>query len=160
MAYWLVKTEPTSFSIDDLQRMGVEHWDGVRAVPARNNLMAMRLGELAFFYHSSADPPGVVGVCEVVREAYPDHTQFDSESKYFDPRATPDKPRWFMPDVRFVAKFPHLISLHDIKQTPGLEDMDLVKWGRLSVQRVKDEEWRIVCDMAGWHEPVSEGTPL
>jgi predicted RNA-binding protein with PUA-like domain len=159
MAYWLLKTEPTSFSIDDLERLGVEHWDGVRAIPARNNLMAMRLGDLAFFYHSSADPPGVVGVCEVVREAYPDHTQFDPDSKYFDPKATPDNPRWFMPDVRFIAKFPELISLRDIKQTPGLEDMDLVKWSRLSVQRVKDDEWRIVCDIAGWREPVGEAAP-
>jgi predicted RNA-binding protein with PUA-like domain len=148
MARWLLKTEPSSFSIDDLERMGVEHWDGVRAYPARNNLMAMRLGEQALFYHSSADPPGVVGVCEVAREAYPDFTQFDPESKYFDPKATPDNPRWFMPDVRFVRRFPRLVSLAEIRQTPGLSDMDLVKWSRLSVQRVTDQEWEIVCDLA------------
>jgi predicted RNA-binding protein with PUA-like domain len=144
MAYWLLKTEPSSFSIDDLQRKGVEHWDGVRAYAARNNLMAMRLGELGFFYHSSAEPPGVI----VVREAYPDYTQFDPESKYFDPKATPDKPRWFMPDVMFVRRFPRLVPLAEIRQTPGLSDMDLVKFGRLSVQRVSEKEWEIVCDLA------------
>ena len=148
MAYWLVKTEPSSFSIDDLERMGVEHWDGVRAYPARNNLMAMRVGEQAFFYHSSAEPPGVVGVCEVVREAYPDFTQFDPESKYFDAKATPANPRWFMPDVKFVRKFPRKVPLSEIRQTPGLADMDLVRWGRLSVQRVTEKEWEIVCDLA------------
>jgi len=148
MAFWLLKTEPSAFSIDDLERVGVEHWDGVRAYAARNNLMAMRVGDLGFFYHSSAEPPGVVGVCEVVREAYPDHTQFDPGSKYFDPKATPDKPRWFMPDVRFVRKFPRLVPLGEIRQTPGLSDMDLVKFGRLSVQRVSEKEWEIVCDLA------------
>ena len=148
MAYWLLKTEPSAFSIDDLKRKGVEHWDGVRAYAARNNLMAMRLGDLGFFYHSSAEPPGVAGICEVVREAYPDHTQFDPESKYFDPKATPDKPRWFMPDVMFVRKFSRLVPLSEIRQTPGLSDMDLVRFGRLSVQRVSEKEWEIVRDLA------------
>ena len=160
MAYWLLKTEPSAFSIDDLQRVGVEHWDGVRNYGARNNLMAMRLGDRGFFYHSSAEPPGVAGVCEIVREAYPDHTQFDPLSKYFDPKATPDKPRWFMPDVRFVAKLPRFVSLHEIKQTRGLEDMELVRWSRLSVSGVSDGEWHIICELAGWREPAVEGTPL
>jgi predicted RNA-binding protein with PUA-like domain len=159
MTYWLLKSEPGSFSIDDLQHKGVEHWDGVRNYGARNNLIAMRIGDRGFFYHSSADPPGVAGVCEIVRDAYPDHTQFDPESKYFDPKATPDKPRWFMPDVRFVAKLPRFVSLHEIKQTPGLEDMDVVKWGRLSVSRVTETEWEIVCDLAGWREPISVEGP-
>src|SRR5687767_702549 len=98
MAYWLLKSEPESYSIDDLERESVASWDGVRSYAARNHLPAMEPGDLAFFYHSSAMPPGVVGICEVVRPAYPDHTQFDPDSKYFDPKATPDEPRWFMPD--------------------------------------------------------------
>lgn len=148
MAYWLLKSEPESFSIDDLQRKGVEHWDGVRNYAARNHLTAMKPGDLGFFYHSSADPPGVAGICEVVREAYPDYSQFYPGSKYFDPRAKPSKPRWFMPDVRFVRKFPRLVPLAEIRQTPGLQDMQLVKFGRLSVQSVTEKEWEIICDLA------------
>lgn len=149
MAYWLLKSEPGSYSIDDLEREGVASWDGVRNYAARNNLMAMKLGDVGFFYHSNADPSGVVGICEVVREAYPDHTQFDPESKYFDPRSTPDTPRWLMPDVRFVRKFPRMVPLPEIRQTPGLQDMQLVKFGRLSVQAVTEKEWEIVCDLGG-----------
>ena len=150
MAHWLLKTEPDAFSIDDLERLGIAPWDGVRAYMARNNLMAMKVGERAFFYHSSCAPPGVVGICEVVRGAYPDHTAFDPESKYYDPRSNPEKPRWFMPDVRFVSKFPQMVTLEEIRRTPGLESMTLVQRGmRLSVQPVGDEEWRIICRLAG-----------
>jgi predicted RNA-binding protein with PUA-like domain len=148
VAYWLLKSEPESFSIDDLFAKGVEHWDGVRNYAARNHLMAMKVGDLGFFYHSSAEPPGVAGICEVVQEAYPDHTQFDPLSKYFDPKATPDKPRWFMPDVGFVRKFPRIVPLAEIRQTPGLQEMQLVRFGRLSVQSVTEKEWEIVCDLA------------
>ena len=148
-SYWLLKSEPNSYSIDDLQREGVACWDGVRNYMARNNLMSMKIGDLGFFHHSSADPPGIAGICEVVREAYPDHTQFDPESKYFDPKATPDNPRWFMPDVRFVRKFPRLIPIAEIRNTPGLQDMTLVQRGsRLSVQPVSEKEWEIICDIA------------
>ena len=148
MAYWLLKSEPESYSIDHLARDGVGSWDGVRNYMARNNLMAMKLGEQAFFYHSSCEPPGVAGICEVVRESYPDHTQFDPESKYFDPKARPDKPRWFMPDVRFVRKFPRFVPLAEIRETPGLSDMVLVQRGsRLSVQPVSEKEWEIICDL-------------
>src|SRR5918999_926389 len=139
--YWLVKSEPESYSIDDLQREGVASWDGVRNYAARNNLMAMKVGDQAFFYHSSIDPPAIAGICEVARDAYPDHTQFDPESKYFDPKATPDKPHWFMPDVRFVRKFERFIPITEVRQTPGLEDMVLVQRGsRLSVQPVSEQE--------------------
>jgi predicted RNA-binding protein with PUA-like domain len=148
MACWLLKSEPESFSIDDLERAGVECWDGVRNYAARNNLMAMKIGDQAFFYHSSTNVPGVAGICEVVRGAYPDHTQFDPGSKYFDAKASPDSPRWFMPDVRFVRKFPRVVPLAEIRQTPGLQDMQLVKFGRLSVQLVTEKEWEIVCDLA------------
>ena len=117
VAYWLLKTEPSAFSIDDLERLGTAPWDGVRNYQARNNLRAMKLGERAFFYHSSAEPPGVVGICEVTREAYPDHTQFDPESKYYDARSKPEDPRWFMPDVRFVERFPRMVSLEELRRT-------------------------------------------
>ena len=149
MAHWLLKTEPEAFSIDDLERLGVAPWDGVRAYMARNNLMAMKVGELAFFYHSSCDPPGVVGICEVVREAYPDHTAWDPESPYYDPRSDPAKPRWFMPDVKFVEKFSRMIPIAELRETPGLEMMTLLQRGmRLSVQPVRDDEWEIITSIA------------
>ena len=149
MARWLLKTEPEAFSIDDLERMGIAPWDGVRSFQARNNLRAMRVGEQAFFYHSSCDPPGIVGICEIVREAYPDHTAWDPESKYFDPRSNPEKPQWFMPDVKFVEKFPRMIPLADLRGMPELEGMVLLQRGvRLSVQPVRDEEWEIIVGVA------------
>jgi predicted RNA-binding protein with PUA-like domain len=148
MAHWLLKTEPASFSIDDLARKEVEHWDGVRNFQARNNLRAMRVGEEAFFYHSSTGEPGIAGICKVVREAYPDESQFDPTSKYFDPRAVPEKPRWYMPDVGFVSKFPREISLAELRTVPGLEEMVLLHRSRLSVQPVSDEEWNIITQLA------------
>ena len=159
MAHWLLKTEPEAFSIDDLERLGVAPWDGVRAYMARNNLMAMRVGEHAFFYHSSCDPPGVVGICEVVREAYPDHTAWNPESKYFDPRTNPEKPRWFMPDVKFVEKFPRMVPIAELRATPGLEAMTLLQRGmRLSVQPVRDEEWEIILGLARGEPPPGQMT--
>lgn len=149
MAYWLLKSEPDSYSIDDLAREGVGAWDGVRNFTARNNLKAMAVGELAFFYHSSCDPPGVAGICRVVKEAYPDDTQFDPSSKYFDARSNPDKPRWYRPDVEFVEKFERLIPLSELRETPGLEEMELLRRSRLSVQPVGDREWKIICELAG-----------
>jgi predicted RNA-binding protein with PUA-like domain len=110
--------------------------------------MAMKLGELGFFYHSSCEVPGVAGICEIVREAYPDHTQFDPSSKYFDPKASEEKPRWFMPDVRFVEKFADVVPLSVIRHTPGLQEMQLVTFGRLSVTGVSDKEWEIILAMA------------
>lgn len=148
MAYWLMKSEPSAYSIEDLQREGVGTWEGVRNFQARNNLRAMRLGEQAFFYHSSTDPPGIAGVCEIAREAYPDDTQFDPASDYFDPRATPDKPRWYRPDVRFVRRFDRLIPLAELRATPGLEDMALLRRARLSVQPVGEQEWKIITAIA------------
>jgi predicted RNA-binding protein with PUA-like domain len=149
MAYWLLKSEPGSFGIDDLARQGTEHWDGVRNYMARNNLQAMRTGELAFFYHSSCQPPGVAGICEVVREAYPDHTAWDPESKYHDPRSTPERPLWFMPDVAFVERFDRIVSLPEMREVPELEGMVLLRRGmRLSVQPVTEQEWKVICDIA------------
>jgi len=149
MAHWLVKTEPDTFSIDDLERVGIEPWSGVRNYTARNNLKAMQLGERAFFYHSSCAPPGVAGICEVAREAYPDATQFDPASPYFDEKATEEKPRWVNPDMRFVSRFPRFVSLEELRSVPGLEGMVLLQRSRLSVQPVSDEEWKIICAIAG-----------
>lgn len=150
MAYWLLKSEPSTYSIDDLERDGVTAWDGVRNYRARNNLRAMRAGDRAFFYHSSADPPGIAGICEVVREAYPDHTAWDTESPAYDPRSTPEDPRWWMPDVRFVTRLARFLSLPELREVPGLEGMALLKRGqRLSVQPVTEEEWDVVLDVAG-----------
>jgi predicted RNA-binding protein with PUA-like domain len=155
MGYWLVKSEPETFGIEHLREKDVEHWDGVRNYAARNNLMAMKVGDLALFHHSSADPPGIAGMCEVVREAYPDHTQFDPESKYFDPKATPDNPRWFMPDVKFVKKFDRFVPLAEIRAMPGLQDMEMFRYNRLSVSRVSEKEWDIILELAG-EPPRSE----
>ena len=149
MAYWLLKSEPDAFSIDDLEREGVAHWDGVRSFQGRNNLRDMALGDLAFFYHSSVQPPGVAGICEVVREAYPDHTAWDSASRYHDPRSTPEEPIWFMPDVRFVERFDPVVTLAELRTVPELEGMVLLRRGmRLSVQPVTEQEWKVVCDIA------------
>ncbi len=149
MRYWLMKTEPSAFSIDDLARKGTECWDGVRNFQARNHMKAMALGDRAFFYHSSEDPKGVAGVCDIVRDAYPDHTQFDPSSKYFDPKASEQRPIWYMVDVRFLEKFPRVLTLRELKETPGLEDLMVIKRGaRLSVQPVGDKEWEIVLHRA------------
>jgi predicted RNA-binding protein with PUA-like domain len=150
MAFWLMKTEPSTFGIDDLQHKGREHWDGVRNFVARNNMKAMRLGDKAFVYHSSIVPPGIAGVAEIVREAYPDHTQFDPTSKYFDEKATEEKPRWHMVDVGFERKFDRLITLDELKRTPGLEDMMVTtkRGSRLSVQPVSEEHWNVVMALA------------
>lgn len=146
MARWLLKTEPSTFSIDDLERKGVAPWDGVRSFQARNHLRAMREGDLALFYHSSVEPPGAVGVCRVAREAYPDHTAWDPRSPSFDPRSTPERPRWYMPDVAFVERFARMVTIGEMRATPGLEPMALLRRGqRLSVQPVTDEEWELVC---------------
>lgn len=149
MASWLLKSEPSAYSIDDLAREKVASWDGVRNYQARNNLRAMKEGDLAFFYHSSTDPAGIAGICEVEREAYPDHTAWDPKSKYFDERSTPEKPLWWMPDVRFVRKLERLIPLSELREVPGLEGMALLKRGqRLSVQPVSEREWEIICRIA------------
>ena len=137
MADWLMKTEPDVFSIDILQRKGVEHWDGVRNFQARNHMRAMKLGDRVLFYHSSCDPPGVAGLARVCREAYPDFTSWDPSSKYYDPRSTAENDRWSMVDVEFVEKFGRLVPLDELRRAKGLEDMILLRRGmRLSVQPV------------------------
>jgi predicted RNA-binding protein with PUA-like domain len=147
--YWLMKSEPDAFSIADLKRKKRAHWDGVRSFQARTQLQAMRAGDLALFYHSSTEPPGAVGLCRVVREAYPDHTQFDRKSKYYDPRAKKDAPRWFMVDVEFVERFPVMVTLADMKADPELATMLVIRRGqRLSVQPVEATHMRHILERA------------
>lgn len=147
--YWLMKSEPGTYSIDDLERDGRTHWDGVRNFKARNNMRSMKVGDEVLFYHSSASPPGVAGLARVCREAYPDPSQFDRKSKYHDSRSDPEDPRWSMVDVEFVAKAPEVVSLQDIKTEKALAAMELVRYGRLSVQSVRKAEFDRVKKMAG-----------
>jgi predicted RNA-binding protein with PUA-like domain len=146
MAYWLFKTEPDAFSIDDLASRPnqTEPWDGVRNYQARNFLRDdIALGDLVYIYHSSCKNVGVAGVAEVVKAGYPDTTQFDPESKYFDPKSDPATPRWFRVDVKFVEKFERVLALSDIKQMQGITELPLVKkGGRLSVMPVTEQEWQ------------------
>lgn len=139
--YWLLKSEPDCYSIDDLQRDGQTFWSGVR------NYMRdlMKPGDGVLFYHSGGDQPGVVGIAEVVREGYPDHTALDPDDDHFDPKASPENPIWSMVDVKFVGKLAEIIPLGRLKQTPGLEKMVVTQRGsRLSVQPVSEEEWAII----------------
>ena len=148
MNYWLMKSEPNAFSIDDLEQMPdqTEHWDGVRNYQVRNMMRdQMRLGDQAFFYHSNCKPPGIVGIMQVVREGYPDFTAFDPQSKYFDDKSDPENPRWFMVDIQLVRKFKRLISLEELKQQPQLEGMKLLQRGnRLSIVPVSEEHWNFI----------------
>ncbi|WP_373078740.1 EVE domain-containing protein [Zhongshania sp.] len=151
MAYWLMKSEPDTFSLDDLSKRpkGTEHWDGVRNYQARNMMRdQMKVGDKVFFYHSSCPQPGIAGIAEVVREAYPDDSAQNPESRYFDPKASPENPRWFMVDVRFERKFKRLIPLAELKAEPALGEMLLVQKGsRLSIMPVTPEEWRQILSM-------------
>lgn len=167
--YWLMKSEPDVYSIDHLARDGVTPWEGVRNYQARNLLRdELHVGDGVLFYHSSTQPPGVAGLGEVVHESYPDRTAFDPKSPYFDPKSKKDAPRWFVVDVRFVEKFPAVVPLAVLHETPGLEDMRVIKKGmRLSVQPVTDEEWNIVVALgraAGASEqgstPAAKGSTL
>lgn len=146
---WLLKTEPDTFSIDDLQEKGKSPWDGVRNFSARNQLRAMAVGELALVYHSSTKPTAVVGLARVCREAYPDPSQHDPKSEYYDAKSDPMEPRWSMVDVEYVAHLPRAVTLEEIKREPALEEMVLVHRGRLSVQPVTRAELEKVVAMGG-----------
>lgn len=147
--YWLMKSEPDVYSIDDLERDGSTCWEGVRNYKARNNMRDMKLGDEVLYYHSNAKPPGVVGLARVCKEAYPDHFQFDEKSKYHDPKSNPDDPRWSMVDIEFVAKAGEVLGLPEIKEDAKLADMELVRYGRLSVQSVKKAEFERVKKLLG-----------
>ena len=151
MAYWLMKSEPDAYSIDDLERDGREPWDGIRNYQARNMMRDdMRIGDEVFFYHSNCKEPGVVGVMRIASEPYPDPTQFDPDHKYFDPKSQPENPRWILIDVKAVEPADELVSLEALKAEPRLADMAVVQKGsRLSVQPVTRQEWTLVKAMAG-----------
>ncbi len=147
--YWLLKTEPSAYSFEQLRKDGTTPWTGVRGFQARNNMMEMRAGDLGLFYHSSIAEPAAVGVCKVVKEAYPDFTQFDRTSEYFDGRAKPDRPLWFMVDVQYVEPLEHPVTLARIRAEPRLIGMALLRRGqRLSVQPVMPHEWKVVLELA------------
>ena len=149
--YWLMKSEPTAFSIQDLQKAlrRTTCWDGVRNYQARNFMRAMHVGDGVLFYHSNADPPAIVGIAEVVREAYPDRTAFDRQDVHFDPKSTPEKPLWDMVDVRLVRVFHRPIPLEQLRRDMHLKHMELLRKGsRLSVQPVRPEEWTRILSMA------------
>ncbi len=153
MNYWLMKSEPTAFSIDDLKNMPdqTEHWDGVRNYQARNMMRdQMKIGDQVFFYHSNCDVPGIVGIMEVVREGYPDHTAFDPQSKYFDPKSDSQNPRWIMVDIKYTRHTSRVISLAELKECEALENMQLVRKGnRLSIMPIKAEEWNEILKLEG-----------
>lgn len=153
MQHWLFKSEPDAYGIDRLEREGRTEWSGVRNFQARNNMVAMHVGDRGFFYHSSTKPPGIVGICEVVRAAYPDFTQFDPKSEYYDPSSNPERPKWKMVDVGFVEKFPRILTLDELRAMPELEGMTLLRRGRLSVQPVEDRYWNVILERA--RAPVS-----
>jgi predicted RNA-binding protein with PUA-like domain len=144
--YWLLKSEPDSYSIDDLERDGTTSWEGVRNYQARNFLRDdMKPGDGVLFYASNTEEPGVVGVAKVVREGYPDHFAFRREHRYFDPKSVEESPTWYMVDISFVSKFRSVVTLAALKQTPGLERMVVLQRGsRLSVQPVTKAEFDTV----------------
>ena len=152
MNYWLIKSEPDAFSIDDLVESPkrTTHWDGVRNFQARNFMRDdMQVGDRVFYYHSNCKPPGIVGICEVVSGPYPDHTAFDPKSKYFDAKSDPDDPRWVMVDVRFVRRTKRLISLDEIKQhADRLDGFPLIRRGnRLSIMPVTRAHWDFILTL-------------
>ena len=152
MAFWLFKSEPFKWGWDEQKKAGEKgtQWTGVRNYQARNFMRdQMVKGDLAFFYHSNCTEPAVVGMMEVVGKAYPDHTQFDSQEKYFDPDSPSDNPRWLMVDIRFRRKFSNIVTLRAMKSEKRLSDMRLVQRGnRLSILPVTAREWRHILKMA------------
>lgn len=151
MRYWLLKSEPDTYSIDDLakHKKQTDHWEGVRNYQARNMLRDdMHVGDHAFFYHSSCAEPGIVGIVNIVHSGYPDPTQFNPESKYYDPKSTEEKSIWYTVDVQLIKKFKTIITLDAIKKNPQLDTMQLVKRGnRLSVMSVSTIEWQTILGM-------------
>ena len=148
MQRWLLKTEPGTFSIDDLATRKTEPWDGVRNYQARNFIRAMRRGDAVLIYHSACAQPGVAGIAKVAGAPRPDPTQFDSGSDHYDPASKATDPRWTLVDVRFVRKLKRVITLDEIKQLPGLRDFALTRRGnRLSVLPVTDAQWQAILKL-------------
>lgn len=149
--YWLMKSEPTSFSIDDLMKAPAQTtcWDGVRNYQARNFMRDMAVGDQILFYHSNADPPAVMGIAEIVTTVYVDPTQFDKKDSHYDPESKPAQPRWEMVDIKYVRKFSRPLSLDQLRKEPTLKGMVLLRKGsRLSVQPVSALEWKHILSLA------------
>lgn len=149
MKYWLMKCEPSAYSIDDLKRDGTTSWEGVRNYQARNFIRdEMKRGDRVLFYASNADPSGVTGVAEIAREAYPDPFAQKKGHKYYDPKSTKENPIWYLVDIGFVEKMPAIVPLETLKSAPGLEEMVVTKKGsRLSIQPVTKSEFDIVLKL-------------
>jgi predicted RNA-binding protein with PUA-like domain len=147
--YWLMKSEPEVFSIDDLRAKKRSLWDGVRNYQARNFMGEMKVGDTVLFYHSNAEPSAVAGLAEVTALAQPDPSQFDKASDYYDPKSSPAKPRWYCVEVGFREKFPHEVALDDIKKEKALQKMVLLHNSRLSVQPVTENEFERICTLGG-----------
>ena len=162
MNYWLMKSEPGCFALDDLEQSPgkVAAWDGVRNFQARNLLRdAIKTGDGVLFYHSSCAEPAIVGLAEVLRDGYPDHTARDPGSDHYDPRATPDNPIWFMVDIQFLARLPQPLTRDMLRSHPVLAGMMVLQRGsRLSVQPVTADEWRAVLAVAGMADPLRGNT--
>ena len=146
MAYWLMKSEPDEFGINDLKRVGIEPWDGISNYQARNMLRdQMQVDDLAFFYHSNCKIPGIAGIMRIHRAGYPDSSAFDPAHPYYDPKSTPEKPRWYRVDVAFVARFIEVIPLSWLREQPKLADLSLLRRGnRLSVMPLTDQHWHFI----------------
>ncbi len=155
MAHWLMKSEPHVYPWSQLVEDGSTHWDGVRNYQARNLMRdEMSVGDMVLFYHSNCKPPHVAGVAKVCREAYPDFTAQDPSSNYFDPKASPENPRWMMVDIEAVEALPEIVELGGMRECAELEGMPLLQRGqRLSVQPVSAEHFAIVCQMGGIRKP-------
>lgn len=149
--YWLMKSEPDEFSLQDLKRVLVEPWTGVRNYQARNFMRdEMKIGDEILFYHSNTKPPGVAGTMTVASETYPDPTQFDKKSDYFDPKSDRENPRWLMIDVKFQSEFPIYVSLDDLKKEEKLKEMKILQRGnRLSITPVTAAEFKHILKMGG-----------
>ncbi|WP_233505578.1 EVE domain-containing protein [Rhodohalobacter sp. SW132] len=151
--YWLMKSEPDAYSIDDLKRDGKIRWSGVRNYEARNSMRdEMNVGDRALFYHSNVKPPAIVGTMEVCSEPYPDPLQFDPESKYFDEKSSESDPRWHLVDVKFVQKFEEPVTRTSLKEDSFFDEMQLFKRNRLSITSVREEEYKKILEMAGTEE--------
>lgn len=158
MAYWLMKSEPDVYGIHHLETEGVNMWEGCRNFTVRNYLKdEMSIGDLAFFYHSNIPPVGIVGVMKIVSEAYPDPTQFDPESKYYDAKSNPERPRWYVRDVEFVERFPRVVTLAEIKAHPVLSESAVARRGnRLSITKVTPKEWEAVMALKSVPPPEEQ----
>lgn len=151
MKYWLVKSEPDAFSVDDLAKQAgkTEHWDGVRNYQARNFMRdEMKKGDQIFFYHSNCKEPGIVGIAKVIKEGYPDYTAFETSNKYYDAKSDPQNPRWYMVDIKLIRRLKRTITLQELKQQKKLADMVLLRKGnRLSVMPVDEKHWKTILNL-------------